>query len=74
MLLTPPDILIHPCPYAKILKQYLIPMLASVEPVTSAVTKIQPAQPEKPEAQVYGSNVKVGPYGLFPAGNMDKMV
>ena len=49
-------------------------MLDSVNPVTSAVTKIQPAQPDNTESQVYGSKTKVWPYGLFPAGNMIKRV
>ena len=45
-------------------------ILASVNPVTSAVPKIQPAQPYNPEARVYGSMAKVWTYGLFPAGHM----
>ena len=49
-------------------------MLASVNPVTSAVPKIQPEQPDNPEARVYGSRDEVWPYGLFPAGHMGKGV
>ena len=49
-------------------------MLASVNLVTSAVPKIQPAQPDNPEARVYVSMAKVWPYGLFPAGHMGKRV
>ena len=49
-------------------------MLASVNPVTSAVPNSQPAQPNNPEAWVYGSMAEVWPYGLFPAGHMVKRV
>ena len=62
------------CPYAEIPKQPWNPMLASVNPVTSVVPKIQPAQPENLEAQVSGSKSEVWPYGLFPAGRMGKKV
>ena len=66
--------MLHPCPYEEIPKQPWNPILASVNPETSAVTNIQPAQPEKPEARVYGSKAEVWPYGLFPAGHMVKKV
>ena len=72
LLLTPPTILLHTSPYAYITKQPWNPILASVNPVTSAVPKIQPAQPDNSEARVYGSKSKVLPYGLFPALNMGK--
>ena len=72
LLLKPPAMLIHPCPYAEIPKQPWNPILASVNPVTSVVTKIQPAQPKKPEVRVYGSKAEVWPYGLLPAGYMGK--
>ena len=49
-------------------------MLASVNPVISAVPKIQPAQTYNPESQVYGSMAEVCPYGLFPAVHMGKRV
>ena len=49
-------------------------MLASVNPVTSAVPKSQLAQPDNPEAQVYGAMAEVWPYGLFPAVHMLKRV
>ena len=49
-------------------------MLASVNPVTSEVSKIQPAQPDNTEAQVYGSKAEVWPYGLFPARHTGKKV
>ena len=49
-------------------------MLDSMSPVTSAVPKIQPEQPDNPEAWVYGSKAKVYPYGLLPAGHMEKRV
>ena len=42
-------------------------MLASVNPVTSAVPESQPTQPDNPEAQVYISKAKVWPYCLLPA-------
>ena len=54
LLLTPPEMLIHPSPYAEIKKQPWNPMLDSVNPVTSEVPKRQPAQPDNPEAPVYG--------------------
>ena len=74
MLLTPPAMILHPCPYEDIKKQPWNPMLDSVNPVTSEVPKSQPAQPDNPEAWVYGSNAKVWPYGLFPAGHTGKRV
>ena len=49
-------------------------MLDSLNPFTSAFTKSQTEQSDNPEDRVYGSNAKVWPYGLFPAGNMDKKV
>ena len=64
-LLTPPDMLLHLCPYAEIPKNPWNPMLYIVNPVNSEVTKSQPAQPEKPEAQVYGSKVEVWSYDYF---------
>ena len=66
MLLTPPIMLLRPSPYAEIPKQPWNPMLASVDPMSSAVTMSQPAQPEDTEAWVYGSKSKVWTYGLFP--------
>ena len=54
--------------------QPLNPMLASVNPVTSAVPKSQPAQPDNPEAWLYGSKAEVWPYELLPAGHMGKRV
>ena len=59
MLLTPPNMLLHSSPYAEITNQPWNPMLASVNPVSSAVTRIQPAQPDKLEARVYGSKSEV---------------
>ena len=70
LLSEPLSILLHPSPYSEIPKQPWNPMLASVNPLTSAVPKIQPAQPDNPEARVYGSKAKVWPYGLFPAVHM----
>ena len=49
-------------------------MLASVNPVTSSVPKIQTAQPDNQEARVYLSKSEVWPYGLFPSGHMGKKV
>ena len=49
-------------------------MLASVNPVASAVPNSQLAQPDNPEARVYGSMAEVWPYGLFHVGYMVKMV
>ena len=49
-------------------------MLASVNPVTSEVPKSQLAQPDNPEARVYGSMAEVWPYGLFHAVHMLKRV
>ena len=74
LLLTPPAMLLHPFPYAEIPKQPWNPMLDSVNPVTSAVPKSQPVQPDNPEARVYGSKSEVWSYGLFPSGHMGKMV
>ena len=62
--------LIRPFPYVEIPKQPWNPMLASVNPVTSAVTKIQPAQPDNTEARVYVSKYEVWPYGLLPEGRV----
>ena len=70
LLLTPPNMLLHPSPYAEIPNQHWNPILAGVNPVTSAFTKIQPAQPEKRDAQVYGPKAKVWRNDLFPAGHM----
>ena len=72
--LTPPAMLLQPSPYKEIQKQPWNHMLASVNPVTSEVSKIQPAQPDNPEDQVYGSKAEVWPYGLFPEGYMGKRV
>ena len=66
--------LLHPCPYEDIPKQPWNPMLASVNPLNSAVSKSQPSQPNNPEARVYGSNTEVWKYVLLPAGHMVKMV
>ena len=66
-------ILIHPSPYAEILREPWNPILASVNPVTSAVIKSQRAQPDNPEARVYISKAKVFPYELFPTGNIEKL-
>ena len=74
LLLTPPAILIHPSPYVEITKQHWNPMLDSVNPLISSVPNSQPAQPDNPEARVYGSKAEVWPYGLFPAGKMGKRV
>ena len=52
LLLTPPAMLIHTCPYTEIPKQPCNPMLDIVNPVTSEVPMIQPAQPDNPDAQV----------------------
>ena len=49
-------------------------MFASVNPVTSAVPNIQPAQPENTESWVYVSKSEVWPYGLFLAVHMGKEV
>ena len=53
IFLTPPEMLLCPSPYSDIPKQLWNPMLAGVNPVNSVVTKIQPAQPDNPEAWVY---------------------
>ena len=74
LLLMPLTILLHPSPYADIPKQHWNPMLDSVNPVTSAVLKIQPAQPDNPDARVYVSKAEVWPYSLFLAGHMGKRV
>ena len=73
-LLTPPEILLHPFPYVEIPNQPWNPILASLNPVTSEFTKIQPAQPDNPEAQVYVSMDEVGPCGLFHARHIGKRV
>ena len=49
-------------------------ILDSVNPVTYAVPKSQPAQPDNTQALVYGSMAEVWPYGLLPAGHMRKRV
>ena len=59
LLLTTPVMLIHPCPYVEIPKKPWNPMLDSVNPVNSAVSKSQSAQPANPAAQVYGSMAEV---------------
>ena len=74
LFLTPPAILLYPSPYSDIPKQPWNPLLASVNPVTSAVPKIQPEQTGNPEARVYGSKAEVWTYGLFPSGHMGKRV
>ena len=74
MLLKPPEMILHPIPYAEIPKQPWNTMLASVNPVTSAVPNIQPAQPDNHEAWVYVSKSEVWPYGLFPTVHMVKKV
>ena len=43
-------------------------MLASMDPVNSAAKMDQLAQPEAPEAWVYGMQSQIWPYGLFPSG------
>ena len=45
-----------------------------MNPASSAVTKSQPAQPEKYEAPVYGFKSDLCSYGLFPAGHMGTKV
>ena len=70
----PPAMLLHPSPYADTPNQPWNPMLDIVNPVTSAVPKSQPSQPDNSEAQVYVSKSKVWPNGLFPAGHMGKRV
>ena len=74
LLLTPTAMLLHPSPYIDILNKPWNTMLDSVNPVTSAVPKSRPAQPDNPEARVYVSNPEVWPYGLLPAGHMGKRV
>ena len=59
MLLTTSAMILHPSPYTEIPKQPWNPMLDSVNPVTSAVIKSQPAQPDNLEAQVYESKAEV---------------
>ena len=49
LLLMPNGMLLHPFPYAEIPNQYWNSTLASANPVTSSVPKIQPAQPDNPE-------------------------
>ena len=48
LLLTTPEMLLQPIPYAEIPNQPWNPMLDSVNPVTSSVPKSQPAQPDNP--------------------------
>ena len=57
LLLTPPAMILHSCPYTEIPKQPWNPMLSSVNPVTSEVPNIKPAQPYNPnlQARVYRS-------------------
>ena len=74
LLLTTTAMLLHPFSYAEIPNKPWNPMLASVNPVNSAVPKSQPSQPDNPEAWVYGSKAKMWPYGLFPSGHMGKRV
>ena len=54
LLLIPPAMLLHLITYSEIPKQPRNPMLASLNPVTSEVPNIQLAQPDNPEARVYG--------------------
>ena len=49
-------------------------MLASLDPVNSADKMDQQAQPEAPEAWVYGTEFDVCPYGLFTDGKMSAKV
>ena len=70
MLFTPPNMILHPGPYAEVPKQPCNDMLASVNAVNSTLKMIQPEQPEDPEARVYGSEFEVWPYGLFPVGKI----
>ena len=72
LLFTPTDVLICPCPYAEIPMQPWNPMLYSMNPVTSEVTKIQPSQPDKPKSRVYGFKSGVWTYFLLPTLNMVK--
>ena len=72
LLFTPPDMLLRPCTYAEMPKQPWNPMLAGVNPVTSAVTKSQLAEHDEPKARMYGPKSEVWPYGLFTAGHMEK--
>ena len=74
MLLSPPVMILHPSPYAEIPKQPWNHMLASVNPVTSAVPKIQPEQPDNTEARVYVSKSKVWPYGLLNTEHIGRRV
>ena len=48
MLLTPPNMLLHPSPYTEVTKQPWNPMLTSVNPVSSDVTMTQLTNPEEP--------------------------
>ena len=73
-LLTPPAMVLLPSPYAEIPKQSCNNMLASVNPVDSAVPKSQPKKLDNPEARVYGSKTELWPYGLLPVGHMGKRV
>ena len=61
LLWTPLEMLLHPSLYEEIPKQPWNPMSASVNPVTSAVPKSQPSQPDNPEARLYGSKAEVCP-------------
>ena len=74
MLLTPPNILLHLDTYAEVPKKPWNPTLDSLNPVNSEVKMSQPAQPEEPEARVYGSKFDVWPYILFPAVKMTAKV
>ena len=66
--------LLHPSTYSDIPKQPWNHMLDSMNPVTSAVLNIQPAQPDNSGARVYVSNSEVWKYGLLSAGKMGKRV
>ena len=74
LLLMPPVMLLHTFPYVEIPNQPWNSLLASVKPVTSSVSKSQPAQPDNLEVWVYVSNSEVWLYGLFPVGHMGKSV
>ena len=64
MLLMSPNILIHSNQYSEIPKQPWNHMLDSVNTVNLAATISQPAQPQEPEARVYGPKSKVWTYEL----------
>ena len=74
MLLTPPNMLLHPGPYAELPNQPFKPVLASLNPVNSEVKINQLAQPEEPEARVYGLKFEFWPYGLLPVEKMSEKV